>query len=259
MEQRRGLSRRSLIAGSLSWLCTCGFVAPEAIAGSDRAFTLGNKTVTLKSIVVGSGNTYFLPHEDESTALAVVKSVVRAHEGRILWLSHGGGRNISFELEGKTYTIDPNRMFSDRGAKASLKNLGPYSDKALREVRAFAEEVAGAIFSRVGLVVGVHNNTEGNYSAASYQSGGNLAGEASKVFVAEGNDPDDFFFTTSSEIFARLKARGFNVVQQKRGIADDGSLSVRCQKLSGTPYVNVEAQHGHSTVQKQMLSALFTL
>lgn len=258
MEQRKGLSRRSLITSSLSWLIMNGLVASEAVAGSDQAFTVGDKTVTLKTIVVGSGHTYFLPHEDESTALAVVKSVVRGKGGRILWLSHGGGRNISFSLGGKTYTVDPNRMFSDKGAKASLKNLGQYSAEALKEVRTLGEEVVGAVFQKVGLVVGMHNNTNGNYSAANYLPGGSLAQEAHQAFVAEGADPDDFFFTTSEEIFDRLKAHGFSVVQQKRGIADDGSLSVRCQR-SGVPYVNVEAQHGHATAQKEMLSALLSL
>lgn len=231
------------------------FLPLQAIAGGATSYQLGNTTVTLNLVSNGAGKTYFAPHEDESTSLAVAKAVVKSHGGRVFWLSHGGGRYISFKIGGKNYKFDPNRMFTDAGAKASLKTLGAYSDEAFHEVRAFAEAVLAKVNSGGGLVVGMHNNTNGNYSVSEYLKNGKPAGEAREVSLAEGTDPDDFFFTNSERIFSVLKGRGFNVVLQKLHPTNDGSLSVR----SPLPYVNIEAQHGHSSMQKKMLEAMLAL
>lgn len=236
-------------------MLSIGFVPQVAVAGGATSYQLGSSTVTLNLYANGTGKTYFAPHEDEKTSLAVAKAAVRAHGGKVFWFSHGGGRNISFKLGGKTYEVDPNRIFSASGAKASLKALGPYSDEALQEVRVFADAVLSQVYSNTGLIVGMHNNTDGNYSMASYIKDGKPIGEASKAWLVPGADLDDFFFTNRDYLFNKLKAKGFNVALQKRGATQDGSLSVR----SGLPYVNIEAQHGHSSMQTKMLEALLSI
>lgn len=102
----------------------------------------------------------------------------------------------------------------------------------------------------------LHNNSEGEYSAASYLPEGELALDAAAVHLPPEADPDDFFFVTDPDLFAGLAEEGFTVVLQNNARAtDDGSLSVWAAR-QGIPYVNVEAQHGHRERQIEMLEAL---
>lgn len=235
-----------------------GLAPPEAVAGNSLTYMLGDTQVTLNVYRSGIGKTtYFAPHSNETYGFEAAKAAVRAHGGRFFWLTHGGKRNITFVLSGKKYIVDPNRVFSDKGAKASLKALGNYSAAAQAAVRDFAEFVAKELFSSRGPIVGIHNNTDGNLSAQSYKNGDNKA-EAKVVYINPKLDLDDFFFVTKQRIFDLLKKKDFNVVLQNPSVADDGSLSVRCQR-NGLPYVNIEAQVGHSAVQKKMIEALVAL
>ena len=148
-------------------------------------------------------------------------------------------------------------MFTDVGAEASLHRFGAYSDSAFAVVRRFADELIEAYdLAALSVVVTLHNNTEGTYSAKSYAEGGEYEEDAADVFIVEGSDPDDFFFVTDRGIFEKLKAGGFNVVLQDNDRAtDDGSLSVFCGQHD-IPYVNVEAQRGHLEAQIRMLDYL---
>ncbi len=106
------------------------------------------------------------------------------------------------------------------------------------------------------VVLTLHNNTEGGYSARSYEPGAEYASDAAAVTVHAGTDPDDFFFVTDRALYDALVAEGFNAVLQDNDAAtDDGSLSVWAAR-EGVPYVNVEAQHGHRAEQARMISAL---
>jgi hypothetical protein len=245
-----------ILATLLLWLLTASFLAPENALGKSDTYMLGSTAVVLNSYAVGSGRVYFAPHSNETTAVSAAKSIVKKNGGKVLWLSHGDGqRNITFTLKGKSYAVDPNRIFSDAGAKASLK---PYSPEALKEVRKFAKWLIGRIFSSgVRPLVGIHNNTEGSLSVTSYASGANRR-EAKQTFAAPGRDADDFFFVTRADYFVSLKKKSFNVVLQAWPIADDGSLSVYCQR-NGVPYINVEAQNGHLSQQVDMIKALSAL
>ncbi len=256
------MDRRFFLGAGAAFL-SMGFAAPEAVAGSSISHMLGSTQVVLNLYASRAGKvTYFAPHSNETTGYAAARAAVKSQGGRFFWLTYGGGRNIAFRLGGKKFAVDPNRMFSDRGAEASIKGLSGYKkgDKlpegVLREVRKLAEAVTKVIFSKTSLIVGIHNNTNGgNLSAVGYQS--NHA-EAQAVYVNPEHDADDFFFVTSRTIFIGLKKLGYNVVLQASPIADDGSLSVRCQR-SGLPYVNVEAQAGHASQQQKMLQALLSI
>ena len=251
------MKRRDFVLGLGAALVNMGMIAPEAMAASSSTYMLGDTEVTLNSYSSGGGPTYFAPHSNEATAIAAAKAVAKANGGRVFWLTHGDGeRNITFKLEGKTYVVDPNRMFSDKGAKASLQKLGTSSPEALAAVRGLAQFVLKGLFAgTVRPLVGIHNNTAGSYSAQTYIDGADKAA-AKKVYIKPGTDPDDFFFVTSQESFDTLKGRGFNVVLQASRIADDGSLSVYCQKKH-VPYINVEAEVGHAAKQKEMLKTLY--
>ena len=196
-------------------------------------------------------------HDDESTSVDAALDVIRQSSGRIVELSHTGDRNVIFEVDGARYEADPNRMFTEAGRERTLAALSIASPEALAALAVFADEVLTAYTALdPAVVVTLHNNTEGRYSAASYGPGGDYEGDAEAVTIHDGSDPDDFFFVTDADLYRQLTERGFNAVLQDNARAtDDGSLSVWAAQ-NGRPYVNVEAQHGHREEQARMIRAL---
>lgn len=200
-------------------------------------------------------------HDDENTSVEAALSLSRTGCDlgvRLVEIQHSGARNLTVhDGQGDSVTVDPNRMFTDRGARVSMERLGRFDPAAFRAVRAFADTLlARAGLDTARVVVTLHNNTDANYSIRSYLRGGSDAAEAADVHLDPTLDPDDFFFVTDRPAFDALAARGFNVVLQDNARAtDDGSLSVLAARR-GQRYVNVEAQHGHVETQAQMLCTL---
>ena len=196
-------------------------------------------------------------HDDEDTGVEAALDVIRAAGGRLVELRHSGERNVTFASGGASYTADPNRVFTDGGRARTLASLSADAPEARATLAIFADSLR-ALYTASGpaVVVTLHNNTEGNYSAASYASGGEYARDAEAVAIHDGADPDDFFFVTDRALYDALVARGFNAVLQDNARAtDDGSLSVWAAQ-NARPYVNVEAQHGHVAEQERMIRAL---
>jgi D-alanyl-D-alanine dipeptidase len=196
-------------------------------------------------------------HDDEDTAVAAAGDVLRELGGRLLELRHTGGREIDFRLGGVGHRVDPNRIFTPAGRRATLEALSTWSQPADDVVAAFADELLSTLgIDDVDVVVALHNNTPDRYTAANYLPGGTLAADAAEVRLQPGGDPDDFFFVTDRGMFTALADRGHAVILQNEAtVADDGSLSVWCG-LMGIPYVNVEAEHGHRAHQAAMLRDL---
>ena len=204
----------------------------------------------------GPGLTYFAPHSNETIAQQCGKDAVRQHGGKFVYLTHPGGeRDITVNYEGKRYVFDPNRIFTDLGAAASLHNLsGIYPDHIIKGVRTFAQQIVALIGEPPpgAPVVGLHNNTAaGPYSINSYTPGGIFAHDASKVYVNRQKNEHDLFFTTVPLYFDELKARGYNVALQSDKVTDDGSLSVYCAQKR-IPYVNIDALNAPTGYQEQM-------
>ena len=150
------------------------------------------------------------------------------------------------------------RIFTEAGAEATLyEHNGSAPPAVLAEVRGAAAAILSAYeIGSAYPIVALHNNTDGEYSAASYLPEGDLGEDASGVHLPPEADPDDFFFVTEPGLYAALSAEGFPVVlQDNSGVTDDGSLSVWAAR-QGIPYVNVEAEHGHRERQLEMLEAL---
>jgi D-alanyl-D-alanine dipeptidase len=196
-------------------------------------------------------------HDDEDTAVEAAVDVLRDRGGRLLELRHAGAREIAFRLGGAEHRIDPNRIFTPAGRRATLATLSTWSQPADDVVAAFADELLSTLgIDAVDVVVALHNNTPDRYTAANYLPGGALAADAAQVHLRPGADPDDFFFVTDRGVFDALADRGRSVIlQHEATVADDGSLSVWCGRM-GIPYVNVEAEHGHREDQAAMLRDL---
>ena len=237
-------------------------VAGDSLETTSRVLTLGDDRVALRihQRAVGGSPVAFHAlnvHDDEGTSVDAALDVVRRRGGRVVELVHSGDRNAAFQVGGQSYAADPNRMFTDAGRARTLASLSRDAPQARAALAAFADEVLAAYTeARPEVVVTLHNNTPGRYSALSYQPGGEYASDAAAVTVHPGSDPDDFFFVTDRGLYDALAARGFNAVLQDNAAAtDDGSLSVWAAQ-NGVPYVNVEAQHGHRDAQARMIDAL---
>lgn len=196
-------------------------------------------------------------HDDEGTSVEAALDVIGRRGGRVVELQHGGERLLTFTLGGEQYVADPNRIFTEAGRARTLAGLSRDTPIARRALAAFADTLLAVYTAgRPDPVVTLHNNTEANYSAASYRPGGSEAAEATALTIPDGTDADDFFFVTDRGLFDALAAAGFAAVLQDNARAtDDGSLSVWAAQ-HGARYVNAEAQHGHRAAQTRMLDAL---
>jgi hypothetical protein len=223
-----------------------------------RQLRLGETPVdVVTSRPLDSKHLYCNLHDDENTAVEAGLLALRRLQGRLVELQHGGKRDITFQLEGEAFAVDPNRIFTTAGIQQTLSRLSHRTAKAEQAVERFAQDLL-SIYSleRTAVVIALHNNSERAYSALSYAQGGMFASDAADVFIEDGSDPDDFFYVTEAAVFDALRRRGYNVVlQDNRRVRDDGSLSVYCGR-AGVRYINIEAQHGHLDQQVAMIFAL---
>ncbi|HEV2846607.1 MAG TPA: hypothetical protein VG477_17265 [Thermoanaerobaculia bacterium] len=206
----------------------------------------------------GAGPAFLVLHDNEDTAVEAGLETIQSQGGRLVEVRARGSRLVSFELAGQTWRFDPNRVFTDAGAEATLRSHSAGSpSEVLAEVRRFADAVLAVYgVDSTPVVVTLHNNTEGEYSAASYMPGGGLAYSAAAVHLPAGADPDDFFFVTDRGLYDAIVLEGFPaVLQDNTQVTDDGSLSVWAGRR-GVPYVNIEARHGNRERQVEMLGAL---
>ena len=170
----------------------------------------------------------------------MTKEIVDAKGGRLVEIESfdergNPARYLKFQYGGKTYTIDPNRIYTDNGRicnglraepvsqsfrRQSLKILLPPEGKTLREGERF--------------IVAVHNNVDvsardafaqtKDLTAAAFlrqQSTTNIAhgafeDQADGVFLSNTEtDEDNFVFLSSPAHLGFFAERGFNVVVQK--------------------------------------------
>jgi hypothetical protein len=254
----RGRRVMALALGAAFAVLPCVAGQDAGIRTARHPLRLGETTVDVViSERPGSKHLFCNLHDDENTAVEAGLVALRRSGGRLVELKHGGPRDLSFRLDGATFVVDPNRIFTAEGARRTLAKSSRRTPEAERAVERFARDLLSVYaIERADVVIALHNNTEGHYSALSYEKGGVFASDASAVFIKEGSDPDDFFFVTEAAAFDALRRRGYNVVlQDNRRVTDDGSLSVYCGR-AGVRYINVEAQHGHLEQQVGMILAL---
>jgi len=232
---------------------------PETGIESVLYFEVGDQTI--KAVIYQKGQyakeLYFNMHDDENTSVQAARRIIDIYGGKLVELKHSGRREVSFNLNGKMYHFDPNRIFTKKGIEASLKKYGSYSHEALEEVWSFSQELVKKVVKDAKIVVALHNNVNTIYfSVASYAQGGNFSREASNVYINPQMGRGDFFYVTTSNFFEHFKKTKFSVVlQNNSNVTDDGSLSVYCGQ-NKIPYINVEAEHGHLEEQVAMLTEL---
>lgn len=225
-------------------------------------YRLGDREVAVKRYEYGTnGNLVMINlHHNESTSVEAARKVLAETGGILLLIENNNERLITFSRKGKTYKFDPNRMFTRRGIKASVRRQSArYSGAAMRAGKRFGKFVLKQITGNPATLIALHNNDEGRLSILSYMKDGIYQKDAADVHQNGEHDPDNFFLTTDAGLFAQLRDAGFNIVlQNNRHATDDGSLSIYYGRR-GMHYVNVEAELGKVADQHIMLNALITL
>ncbi|MBA2651466.1 MAG: protein tyrosine phosphatase [Tatlockia sp.] len=197
----------------------------------------------------GKGKTFVHLHENEVTALRAARIYVIKKGGTLITLKHSGKRNVTFYLNGVRYEFDPNRIFSDKGIRKTLKRHGHYSQSAHAEVKKLAKEIL-YLLPPTGKIVAVHNNRF--YSMKEYFPKHRLAADIGAMYYRPKSNYRNFYFVTKKQEYNRLKKLKFNVALQAKKVQDDGSLSYR---LTSKNYINIEAAYGALTTQLKMLAS----
>jgi hypothetical protein len=222
----------------------------ESDISEKRFFRIGTKLVELQKHGEGSNQNYFLLtlHDNEQTAINTSSQFITSMGGIYYQLVNDAQRNINFNWSNQTFSIDPNRIFTNNGI---IKTIKPEpSPGVVSAVSQFASFII-AHLPADKTIVAVHNNTDGDYSINSYLK--ELSTDAEKVHINEEWDEDNFILTTIPELFEKLKEKNVNVVLQSNNATDDGSLSIY-SALNNRDYINIEAQHGHNEQQFNMIA-----
>ncbi len=237
------------ITGSIFSFCKRG--------NEEFTYQLGNTKISIERTWFYGASVLSIVHvhDNETTAQTAAETILQQFGGSLLTLKNREQRLLHFTHQGTDYAVDPNRIFTPQGRKHTLQKWSRYH-MATAEKLAFFSTYFIDLIPAEKAVIAVHNNTDKAYSINSYKKGGDLVTDAQEVYINEAQDGDDFFITTSIELFEKLKNENYNVVlQHNKRAADDGSLSIYYGRKDQT-YVNVEAEHGHLEQQIKMLEVL---
>jgi hypothetical protein len=193
-------------------------------------------------------------HEDEATSVEATLDVMRRRGGRLLVVRQHGERTVRYVRGDSVYAFDPNRIFTPAGRQMQLARAGAEGEDVERALTQLADTLLALYGARDrALIVAVHNNWPGGYSATSYMPGQEHEAEARFVHLNEVELPDNFFLVTDFDLYTEMRTARFNVVlQDSARMTDDGSLSVWAA-IQGIPYINVEAARGDFEAQVRML------
>lgn len=199
----------------------------------------------------GSLNVFVNIHDNENTAAAAAKEVVKKQGGVLIELCAQGKHYVTFKIGSSLIKFDPNEIFSDDGINKRLDRSGMLSAKVRAEafdaLAGFRENllriIQGAFYpSEIKTIIAVHNDFTGI---------GHYEKEGKESTVRKEKSKLDFFFVTKNEDYDRLK-NGYNVILQKDAYDDNGSLSQWCAR-NGVRYLNVEAGKGRLSEQAGMI------
>ena len=195
-----------------------------------------------------SSTHYIVIHGDEQTAKILINEHIKKNKGKA-FIIKSKDREVTL---GPTI-VDPNRLFSNIGARKALKNfkadwIKSELDELLTELKISRKNFLDSIFpSEGGLLIALHNNFRG------YNVNSEL--KKSQLFSIKKNEnPRDFIICTNDVDYEKLKNGPYNIVLQNvMNNNNDGSLSwAAIQK--GVRYINIETRLGWLSMQRKMLN-----
>jgi hypothetical protein len=186
---------------------------------------------------------FLVIHGDEDTARDVLTNYMQV----------GMGHGVAYVVTGKTREvkiegakIDPNRMFSDEGARASLRGLNPNLDpERMIAVLDFLDSRREKLLKDLipphgSRLFAMHNNRD-------YSVQDELAA-SDRMSIKQPDQPRNFFLCTDPKDFDILMQSPYNVVLQTQPDPDDGSMS-RLAARRGFRYINLECAIGEFDAQ----------
>lgn len=232
----------------------------------------------------GSELTFVSLHHNEQTSVGAAKEFITQNGGRLIEIvsvnaAGNPQRNIEFMIGGKTFKIDPNRIFTENGRRCGAM------DQFSNEIAAFADEflqlVLGADQSGKKLLITVHNNSDADAKPEAARGSDltavsfvrsiaktrNFSDQAAGAFLSNTeSDADNFIFLTDPAKLGYFAAKGFNVILQKNGddlrsnacTIDDGSLSVYAAQ-NGIDYICLESDATGRDRQREMIKAVYEM
>lgn len=238
----------------------------------------------------GSRVTFVAPHYNEQIAHRLAQTYVDKNGGRLVQIEsfdekRNPSRYIKFNFNGKSYSIDPNRIFTDNG-----RRCGGFSAEIAPIIKKFADDFLKIVLSddsknlRDGerFIVAVHNNSDvdlknpnaqaGDLTASSFvkirNSSHGFQEQADGVYLSNTEDDvDNFIFVSTPKYVSYFAEKGFNVVVQKNAgklrsekcSIDDGSFSVFSAQ-NNIQYICLEADSiTGMTRQQEMFEAIHQL
>lgn len=224
-------------------------------------YTIGQSEITLQSVCYMPCRqpiTFINLHHNEATSVKAAENFLFDYGGRLVKILNRDERNIAIDYNGQKYLFDPNRMFSVKGIDSSLRllTMGRSDTGLVKEISTFSTAILEKFIDNRHLIVALHNNTDSNFSVLTYKKEQETGTHSGKVFINAQMDPDDFILTNDTLVFNIFSQKNINAVfENANDIEDDGSLSIYAGK-NNIPYVNIEAQHGHTEEQQAMLGAM---
>ena len=188
-------------------------------------------------------------HGDEKTAELLIRKHLKKNSGTAYLIN-----NIQREVVVNGFLLDPNRIFTNDGAKRNIIKLNNNVSKLeLNKTLELISNDRETFIESIsppdgGLLIALHNNIR-NYSIK------NEIPLSTEVSLKNNNHPDhhNFFICTNREDYNLLKKSPFNVVLQDKIIEnDDGSLSWYALKKN-VRFINIETRLGYLTTQSKML------
>ncbi len=286
-------SKRSYLILVLLMLTFTAAVSAATVRTTQKVL-LGETEIKINVYENEGGNlTFVAPHHNEQTGLKLAKDYVEKYGGRLIEIESfdakgSPARYLTFTASGKTYTVDPNRIFTAQGRSCA----GGLSEVDSL-VEAFAANLLKAVFADgKGLpagerfLVAIHNNTDVDSKTENARtadltayafvktslgkelSHGVFQDQADGVYLSNTeDDQDNFVFLSGLKYVGYFAEKGFNVVVQKSAAklnsqkcsVDDGSLSVFSAQ-QGISYICLEADAATGGYrQQQMLEAVYQL
>ena len=119
-------------------------------ATTARTFAVGDARIDVVTTVFPATTeplkvAFVSVHDDEETAVEAAGDVLRDLGGRLVELRHTGEREVAFRLGSTEHRIDPNRIFTPAGRRATLAALSTWSQPADDVVAAFTDELLSTL------------------------------------------------------------------------------------------------------------------
>ncbi|RYY82341.1 MAG: hypothetical protein EOO15_23155 [Chitinophagaceae bacterium] len=222
-------------------------------------FRLGERLIALNRQVTDDAMPYVFVslHNNETGIAEAARRSIFNNGGTLLELLNDNQREIEFTLFDKQLSVDPNNIFTPKGRNRELSVNSKTDATISRQLNGFAQFILEEI-PHEKTIVSVHSNEPGEALVSAFNRSGDRDREAQLVYINPEQDANDYFVTTSKEIFEQLKDQKYNVVLQSMRSKDDGSLAVYCGRMR-RDYVGIETARGHEAQQQSMVAAISTI